>query len=152
MSRDPRGSEMASSDNASLTPRDFPASWRCSKAAFVSRVLLGLLLISGGVNNLLARNPVSNPTPEGDWFLGVLKQTGYLLHTVAFTEILVGVLLLSGYYLSLALAVIAPVMVNILLFHVFLQLAGVEAALVAAILYGHLVYVHRHRFSGVLSP
>jgi uncharacterized membrane protein YphA (DoxX/SURF4 family) len=115
-------------------------------------VLLGLLLISGGVNNLLARNPVSNPTPEGDWFLGVLQQTGYLLHAVAITEILVGILLLSGYFLPLALALFAPIMVNILLFHVFLQFAGVGTALVAAVFYSYLVYVHRHRFSGVLSP
>jgi uncharacterized membrane protein YphA (DoxX/SURF4 family) len=136
----------------SHTSRDAPASWSSSKPAFVSRVLLGLLLVSGGVNNLLARNPVANPTPEGDWFLGVLQQTGYLLHAVAITEILVGVLLLSGYFVALALALFAPIMVNILLFHVFLQLAGFETALVAAVLYGYLVYVHRHRFSGVLSP
>ena len=43
---------------------------------------------SGGINNVLARNPVPNPTPEGDWFLGVLQETGYMLPAVAFTEIL----------------------------------------------------------------
>jgi uncharacterized membrane protein YphA (DoxX/SURF4 family) len=113
---------------------------------------LGLLLISGGINNFLARNPVSNPSPEGDWFLGVLQQTGYLLQTLAITEILAGVLLVSGYFIPLALALFAPVMVNILLFHAFLQFAGVEAALITAVLYFYLVYVHRHRFAGVLSP
>jgi uncharacterized membrane protein YphA (DoxX/SURF4 family) len=143
---------MATPDHRSTTAQGSPASWRSSKAAFVSRVLLGLLLISGGINNFLARNPVSNPSPEGDWFLGVLRQTGYLLQAVAVTEILVGILLLSGYFLPLALALFAPIMVNILLFHIFLQFAGVEAALVAAVFYGYLVYVHRHRFSGVLSP
>ena len=142
---------MASSD-PSLRPRSSPASWRSSKAAFVSRVLLGLLLISGGINNLLARNPVSNPTPEGDWFLGVLQETGYLLHAVAITEILVGVLLLSGRFLPLALVLFAPIILNIFLFHIFLQFAGVEIALVAAAFYAHLVYIHRHRFSGILSP
>ena len=136
----------------SLESRAFPASWKSSKAAFVSRVLLGLLLISGGINNLLGRNPVPNPTPEGDWFLGVLQQTGYLLHAVAFTEILVGVLLLSGYFLPLALVLFAPILLNIALFHLFLQFAGVEAALVAAALYAHLVYVHRDRFAGILAP
>ena len=143
---------MAIPDDPLLTAQSSPASWKSSKVAFVSRVLLGLLLISGGINNLLARNPVSNPSPEGDWFLGVLKQTGYLLQAVAITEILVGVLLLSGYFIPLALTLFAPIVVNILLFHIFLQVAGVETALVAAVLYGYLVYVHRDRFSGVLSP
>jgi uncharacterized membrane protein YphA (DoxX/SURF4 family) len=143
---------MATSDDPSLTARSSPASWSSSKAAFLSRVLLGLLLISGGINNFLAKNPVSNPSPKGDWFLGVLQETGYLLHAVAITEIVVGVMLLSGYFLPLALALFAPIMVNILLFHIFLQFAGVEAALIAAVFYGHLVYVHRHRFASVLSP
>jgi uncharacterized membrane protein YphA (DoxX/SURF4 family) len=134
------------------SPTSRPASWKSSKAGFVSRVLLGLLLISGGINNLLARNPVSNPTPEGDWFLGVLQQTGYLLHAVALTEIVVGVLLLSGFFLPLALVLFAPIILNIFLFHVFLQLAGVETALVAAAFYAHLVYIHRDRFSGILAP
>ena len=143
---------MATSDDPSPTQRRSPASWKSSKTAFASRVLLGLLLISGGINNFLARNPVSNPTPEGDWFLGVLQETGYLLHAVAITEILVGVLLLSGRFLPLALVLFAPIILNIFLFHVFLQLAGVETALLAAAFYAHLVYIHRHRFSSILSP
>lgn len=127
-------------------------SWGTSKPAFVARILLGLLLISGGINNFLGRNPASNPTPEADRFLAFLLDTGYLLQTVAITEIGVGLLLLSGYFLPLALAVFAPIMVNIMLFHVFIQLSGVEAALVALALYGYLVYIHRQRFAEVLAP
>ena len=143
---------MATAESASPKRRSSRASWRASKPAFTSRVLLGLLLISGGVNNFLARNPVSNPTPEADRFLSFLLETGYLLQAVAITEIAVGVLLLSGYFLPLALAVFAPILVNIFLFHVFLQFAGIESALLAAALYGHLVYVHRDHFSDVLTP
>ena len=143
---------MATAESASPKQRSSLASWRSSKPTFASRVLLGLLLISGGVNNFLARNPVSNPTPEGDRFLSFLQETGYLLHAVAITEIAVGVLLLSGYFLPLALAVFAPILVNIFLFHVFVQFAGIETALLAAAFYGHLVYIHRDRFSDLLSP
>ena len=142
---------MATTESASPARRSSLASWESSKLAFASRVLLGLLLISGGINNLLVRNPVSNPTPEGDWFLSVLQETGYLLQAVAITEITVGALLLSGYFLPLALVVFAPILVNIFLFHIFLQFAGIETALVAAAFYGHLVYIHRDRFSDVLS-
>jgi putative oxidoreductase len=142
---------MATAESASQTRRSSLASWKSSKLTFASRVLLGLLLISGGINNFLARNPVSNPTPEGDRFLSFLQETGYLLHAVAITEIAVGVLLLSGYFLPLALVVFAPILVNIALFHIFVQFAGIETALVAAVLYGYLVYVHRDRLSGLLA-
>lgn len=56
---------MATAKNASRTRRSALASWHSSKLAFASRILLGLLLISGGINNFLARNPVPNPAPEG---------------------------------------------------------------------------------------
>ncbi len=143
---------MATADGPSLTQRSFLASWKSSKLAFTSRLLLGLLLISGGINNFLVRNPVSNPTPEGDRFLSLLQETGYLLHAAAITEISVGVLLLSGYFLPLALVAFAPILVNIFLFHIFVQLAGIETALVAAAFYGYLVYIHRHHFSDLLCP
>ncbi len=143
---------MATADGPSMMQRSSLASWKSSKLAFTSRVLLGLLLISGGINNFLVRNPVSNPTLEGDRFLSLLQETGYLLHAVAITEISVGVLLLSGYFLPLALVVFAPIIVNIFLFHIFVQFAGIETALVAAVFYSYLVYIHRHRFSDVLSP
>ncbi len=143
---------MATAESASPKRRSSLASWRSSKPAFASRVLLGLLLISGGINNFLARNPASNPTPEADRFLSLLQETGYLLQAVAITEIGVGLLLLSGYFLPLALAVFAPILVNIFLFHTFVQFAGIETALVAAAFYGYLVYIHRDHFSDVLSP
>jgi len=136
----------------SPTQRDSRTSWQASKLAFASRILLGLTLISGGINNFLVRNPVSNPTPEADRFLTFLNETGYMLQAVAITEITVGILLLSGRFIPLALALFAPILVNILLFHVFIQFAGVEAALLATALYAYLVYLHRDRFSDILSP
>lgn len=143
---------MASADRSSPSGRSSPTSWQASKPAFVSRLLLGLVLISGGINNFLVRIPVEHPTPEAEQFLRFLQETGYMLQLVAGTEIAVGITLLSGYFLPLALAVFAPIMLNIILFHVFIQLAGVGAAILAALLYGHLVYLHRERFAGVLSP
>lgn len=137
--------------SAAQTAPQRPASWAASKAAFASRILLGLLLLSGGINNFAARNPVSDPSPEGDWFLGVLLETGYMLQAVAVTEISVGVLLLAGRFVPLALLLFAPILVNIAFFHLFLQWAGVEAALLAAALYLHLVWVHRASFAPLLK-
>ena len=77
------------------------ASWRASKLAFASRILLGLILVSGGINNLELGDRVNPyPTPEGDRVLHLLRETGYLLYALAFTEIAAGVnhtcALLSG--------------------------------------------------------
>ncbi len=137
---------------ANVAERVTLAGWRSSKLAFVSRILLGVILVAASITNFLARNPVSNPTVEGTEFLHFLNQNGYLLQAAAVTELVSGLLLLSGRFIPLALVLFAPILVTIFLFHAFLQLAGVETALVAASLYGHLVFVFRHRFAGVLSP
>ena len=143
---------IATAENAPVMPRRTPASWKSSKPAFASRVLLALLLVSGGINNLLWRNPVFDPTPGGERFLRLLHETGYLLHAVALTEIAAGVLLLSGYFVPLALAVAAPLIVNFFLFHAFVQFAGTETVLIVGAFYSYLVYIHRDHFSGVLAP
>ena len=130
-----------------------PASWRASRLAFASRILLGLILVSGGINNLELVDRVNPyPTPEGDRVLHLLRETGYLLYAAAFTEIAAGVLFLSGRFVSLALVVSAPLLVNFLLFHTLVQVAGIEAVLITGAPYVYLVYIHRAHFADILSP
>jgi hypothetical protein len=92
---------------------------------------------------------LQEPDPLRAFFSHDLQvwERGYLVQAVATTEAVVGVLLLSGRFLPLALVVFAPI-----LFHIFLQFAGVEAALAAAVFYGHLVWIQRDRFSDILTP
>ena len=134
------------------TPDGPPASWRRSKLAFGSRILLGLLLISAGLTALEPENPISNLPPEGVRFLRLLQETGYLLHALAVSEIGLGLLLLSGRFLPLALVALAPLFVNFALYHALVRFDPIGTALIAALLYGHLVHVHRDRFAGLLRP
>ena len=55
---------MTAPDSSVVSERESLVSWRSSKPAFASRVLLGLVLISGGINNFLARNPVPSVIPR----------------------------------------------------------------------------------------
>jgi hypothetical protein len=129
-----------------------PASWSASKAAFASRLLLGSVLLAASLNNLLARNPVSSPTQAGNEFLAFLEGTGYLLLAVSLTELVTALLVLWGRFIPLALLLFAPVLVNIFLFHLFVQWAGVEVAVLVAVPYLHLAYVFRERFASVVAP
>jgi hypothetical protein len=61
------------------------------------------------------------------------------------TQVAGGVLLLSG-LVPLALVVLAPVIVNIVAFHVFLAPEGLGLALVVASLEVFLAYAHRDAF------
>lgn len=89
-------------------------------ATLGSRFLLGLIFFVFGLNGFLNFIPVP-PMPEGPaQLMGAFVQSGYMLPTIKATEVVGGLLLLSGFFVPLALVVLAPITINILLFHIFL--------------------------------
>src|SRR5689334_11419172 len=79
---------------------------------------------------------VSNPPmpPAAAAFLGALMKTGYMLPLIWGTEILAGVLILFGIFVPLGLVMLAPVLVNIILYHIFLAPSGMGMAMVVCLL------------------
>ena len=69
---------------------------------------------------------------------------------VSGTQIVVGALLVSNYYVPLALALLAPLIVNIIAFHLFLELSGIIPGLIVAMLEVYLVWVYRESYRSML--
>ena len=63
-----------------------------------------------------------------------------------------GLLLLIGRYVPLGLTLLGPVIVNILLFHIFLDPSGLPMALVVAVLALFLLWRYRANFAGLVKP
>ena len=110
----------------------------------IVRILLGFILIVFGLNKLVPEAFI--PLPElpqkaGD-FMTSLGATGYVLKTVGIIEILIGILLLLKKWVAFALIVLVPISLNILLFHLFLDVSGIGGALLVASLNGVLIYKH----------
>jgi uncharacterized membrane protein YphA (DoxX/SURF4 family) len=116
------------------------------------RVLMGLLFVVTGVNGFLNFLPQpKTPLPEGAAaFAMALIKTGYLFRLVMATQLVAGVLLLANRFVPLALALIAPVVVNIVAFHLFLAPSGLPLALVVLVLELYLAWVHRAAFRPML--
>jgi len=93
-----------------------------SKTPLVARLALGSAFLLFGLNGFFQFLPTpAEPPPAGAMaFAGALLQTGYMFPLIKGTEVLAGLLLLSGRYVPLALTLLAPVVVNILAFHLFL--------------------------------
>ena len=95
----------------------------------IIRVLLSLILIIFGLNKFLNFMPLP-PMPEAaQAFMGALIETGYLMVIVAIVEIIAGIFLLINQYSAFMLILIFPILVNALLFHLFLDLKGIGGAL-----------------------
>src|SRR5262249_1212385 len=72
---------------------------------------------------------------------GGLAGSGYLLPTLFATQLVGGALLLLG-MVPLGVVILAPVIVNIVEFHVFLAPAGLPLAVVVAALALFLAWLH----------
>ena len=115
----------------------------------IARILLGLVFLVFGLNgflNFLSMGPM--PTGLAGQFIGALFLSHYYW-VVAALQILGGALLLANRFVPLALVLLGPVIVNILLYHVFLNPAGIALAIVMTILWFIVFYGHRQFFSGI---
>ncbi len=123
------------------------------KLVLVARILLGLLFTVFGIMALFGIGP-EPPELEGKAgdFMGGLVGSGYFFQFLKITEILCGLLLLFGRYVPLALIVLAPIVLNIVLFHAFLAREPDAIVGIVALLLGlFLARAYRSSFAGVLN-
>lgn len=121
-----------------------------TKLILGARILLGLIFTIFGLNGFLGFMPMP-PMPESAGaFLGALAATGYMFPLIKGFEVLSGLMLLSGFQVPLALLFLAPISINIFLFHFILtgpSTAGLGALILALI--GILAYGYWERYQGI---
>lgn len=118
-------------------------------ATVVARLLLGLIFVVFGLNgflNFISTGPM--PTGLAGQFINALILSHYFW-VVAALQIAGGALLLVNRYVPVALVLLGPVIVNIILYHVFLFPSGLVMTIVVAVLWGIAFYSHRQHFSGI---
>ena len=108
----------------------------------ILRLILGLGLIIFGLNKFFGFIPMPELPANADNFMTSLQATGYVLPIVGFLEVVIGLMLLVNKAVSFALLLLAPISINILLFHLFLDLPGIAAAIVIAVINVILIYKH----------
>jgi len=110
-----------------------------SKVSLVARILLGIGLVVFGANKFFNFMPAMEMPEQAGNFMGAIMQTGYLFPMIAIIEIIAGLLFLINKKVPLALLLWTPVLVNILVFHAFLDpmtiLPGAIFAILTIIIY-----------------
>ena len=120
-------------------------------ATIIARVLLGLMFVVFGSNAFLQFMPVPPMSgPAGD-FIGSLFATGYL-KAIAALQILGGALLVAGRYVPLGLTMLGPIIVNIVLYHLFMDRSGMAMAVIVSAVALFLVWRYRDSFAGLVRP
>jgi putative oxidoreductase len=120
-------------------------------AVTIARVLLGLVFFVFGLNGFLHFMPNPPPTPAAGAFFGALFATHYMIYLIFGAQVLGGALLILGIAVPFALVILAPVVVNIVCFHMFLSPDLLVLALVVAALEAFLGWHYREAFAPLFS-
>ncbi len=122
-----------------------------SKFTQIVRIVLGLILILFGTNKLYAFIPLPQPPAAAADFMASLKASGYVLYAVAAFEIIIGLMLVFRIWVPFALAALVPLSLNILLFHLFLDVPAIGAAILVVGLNAVLLYKHRSKYAPLFT-
>ena len=112
-----------------------------NKLPLIARLLLGAIFFIFGLNGFLNFIPMPESIPENMMtFMNGLMATGYFFPLLKGTEVICGALLLIGAFVPLALVVLAPIVLNIFLVHLFMAPDGLPMALVIGALEVYLAF------------
>jgi putative oxidoreductase len=116
----------------------------------IARFLLGLIFLVFGLNGFLHFIPSPPPSGIAGQFAGALFVSNYLV-VVFLLQIVSAILLLLNRYVPLALTLLAPIIVNILLFHILMAPSGLPLAIVVTVLWIVVFLSVRSAFAGLVQ-
>jgi len=117
----------------------------------ISRIILGLIFFIFGLNGIISFIPMPSPSPMAGALMGALAKTGYFFPMLKITEMIAGALLVLNIFVPLALILLAPIIVNIFFFHLYLEPSGMPITLFIVILEIILLRAYRERFQDILK-
>ena len=119
-------------------------------AVLIARILLGLIFVFFGLNAFFHFLHAPMPTGLAGQFMGALFASHFYVVPFGF-QVIGGLLLLSGRFVSLGLVIVAPILVNILTFHLTMA-PGILPGLVCTLLWFVVFAGYRSSFAGILNP
>ena len=126
-------------------------AWLKNKNVYMTaRIIFGLMLIIFGLNYFLQFMPAPEFNEAAGQFLGALFATGYIFPIMGIIMLLVGIALLVNKFVPFAMVLFAPFTINIILFHIFLEIKGWIFALIFLIFHAYFIYVNFDKYKPML--
>ena len=116
------------------------------------RIVLGLIIISSGAGVLfnLMPMPEFSSVPANE-FMESFEETGYFLPFLSIVKIACGIALLSNRFVQLALVIFIPVSINMMMFHIFLDMKSIMGALMIFTLNVALLFANLKDYRSILK-
>jgi putative oxidoreductase len=117
----------------------------------VVRLLMGLAFVVFGLNGFF--NFIPAPPPEGvaATFMQATAVQSHFIYVPFAVQLIAGALLLIGRYVPLGIALLAPIIVNILDFHVTIQMSTIAPGILVLVLWIILFIQYRSYFTPLFT-
>ena len=122
-----------------------------NKIYTVIRYLFGLGMTLFGLANLFQFMPVHKFPGDAGVLMEAFSNSGYILPAVGFTQLILGMALLTNRFVPLALLFFAPVVANVVLFHAFMDIASIAMALPVVAITAYLFAYNKSSFINFLK-
>ena len=117
----------------------------------IARILLGLIFVVFGFNGFLHFIHMPPPAPDSaaGQFFAAVSTTGFM-KVIFLLQIVGGLLVLLGVFVPLGLAILCPIIFNIVLFHFCMAPQGLPLAIIASLLALFLIWRYWANFAGLV--
>jgi len=119
-------------------------------AVIIVRTLMGLLFLFGSIVVLFKLIPQPEQTGNVKIFMDGINATGYLMTLIKVTELVCGIAFVTGFFVPLATVVIAPVIINIFLFHTFVDPSGMAVGIFLVFANLFVAYANWEKYKPIL--
>ena len=118
---------------------------------FIARFSFSFVLILFGLNQFFHFLPNPDYPAKAQELISAFQHSGYIFYTVGTVQITLGIMLLINKYIPLGLLLFAPILVNVLLFHLCVDIAGLPKVLPTLLLYSFFVFRYKSHLIPVLK-
>ncbi|MDA0345894.1 MAG: DoxX family membrane protein [Verrucomicrobia bacterium] len=122
-----------------------------NKVTLVIRILLGLMLAVFGLNKFVHFLPALEMHGDAAVYMGGLAASKFTFPVIGIIEVGVGMGLLFNKYVPLALVLLAPISVNILLYHLILDLPNMAVGTVVFAFNLILLFANKKSYGSLLT-
>lgn len=115
----------------------------------IARTLMGLLFIFASVVVLFKLAPVPELTGVAKTFNDGILAVGYFVPMLKIVELTCGILFVIGRFVPLATVLIAPIIVNIFMYHAFVDHSGLPVAIFLIAANSCVAFYYRSAYRGL---